>query len=582
MNIRPLAFGCLIVGTILTGSVFASMNEARDPEAATGINQKTVVTSHNYMVSAANPYAVEAGYRVLKEGGSAVDAAIAVQMVLTLVEPQSSGIGGGAFMLHWDAGKNKITSWDGRETAPAAATGDLFVGDDGKLMSWWDALAGGRSVGAPGVIAALYMAHQQQGKLPWNSLFKEAIELSEKGFIVSERLHQLIAKKTNPSLGHYAAANEYFFPGGKPLETGSLRKNPDLANTFKLIAEKGPKAFYEGAIAKDIVSAVQGAKDNPGLLTETDLKAYQAKERIPVCAPYRQYTVCGMEPPTSGGITVLQILSLLEPFKVHTLAPMSQEFVHLFTQATRLAFADRDLYIADSDFVDVPVNALLDQQYLQQRSKLIDGTKDMGSAKAGNLPGALAFSEGDTLAQPSTSHISIVDAQGNAVSMTTSIEMAFGSTLMVRGFLLNNQLTDFSFQKEKAGKPVANRVEGKKRPRSSMAPMMVFDERNKLKVVLGSPGGSRIINYVAKALIGVLDWNLNIQKAIDLPNISNRNGDTDLELGTEATSLKTALEAKGHTVKVRELNSGLHGIVITEGGLQGGADSRREGIVLGE
>ena len=583
MKIKQQFIGLALLGLSTTLS-FAQQttSEARDPEAATGVNLKTAVTSHKFMVSAANPHAVAAGYRVLKEGGSAIDATIAVQMVLTLVEPQSSGIGGGAFILHWNNTENQLTSWDGREKAPATATGDLFLGPDGKPMSWWEALAGGRSVGTPGVLAALAKAHEKNGKLPWSSLFTEAIELSEKGFHVSERLHQLVAKKTNPALGRYDTAWDYFYPNGQPLQPGDLRRNPELADTFRRIATLGPKAFYKGDIARDIVSTVQNASDNPGLLTEADLIAYEAKERPPVCAPYHQYKVCGMGPPTSGGLTLLQILTLLEPFELSSYEPLDDEAVHLFTQAAKLAYADRGRFMADADYVDVPVNGLLDRTYLQQRSSLIQKDSDMGKAIAGNVPQASAYVEGTTLAQPSTSHISVVDAEGNAVSMTTSIEMAFGSTLMVRGFLLNNQLTDFSFRKERDGKLVANRVEGGKRPRSSMSPVMVFDKDNELVMVIGSPGGSRIINYVAKAVIGVLDWNLDIQEAIDLPNFTNRNGSTDLELDTAAAKLRAVLESKGHKVNVRELNSGLHGIVTTSDGLQGGADSRREGIVRGD
>ncbi|WP_250655067.1 gamma-glutamyltransferase [Alkalimarinus coralli] len=573
-----------ITMTLISAACFASqpVPEARDPEAATGIQQKSAVTAEQFMVSAANPYAVNAGYRVLAEGGSAVDAVIAVQMVLTLVEPQSSGIGGGAFLLHWDKPSRKLTSWDGREKAPSAATSDLFLDDKGQPMDWWEALAGGRSVGAPGVIAMLAEAHKKHGKLPWSSLFKEAIELSENGFKVSERLHLLIANNTNPALGRYETAKSYFFPNGQPLQTGALLRNPKLANTFKKIATLGPKGFYTGDIAKQIVAAVQGAHDNPGLLTEKDLIAYQAKERPPVCAPYRQYKLCGMGPPTSGGITVLQIMSLLEPYKLKQYSPMDLNAIHLFSQASRLAYADRDYYIADSDFVKVPVSGLLNLDYLKERSAVIDKQQDMGSASAGKIPGPPPFSKGKTLAQPSTSHISIVDASGNAVSMTTSIEMAFGSTLMVEGFLLNNQLTDFSFRSEKNGQAVANKVEGNKRPRSSMSPMMVFDEHDQLIMVIGSPGGSRIINYVAKAIIGVLDWGLDIQQAIDLPNITNRNGTTDLEAGTALSKFKSPLESKGHNVNIRDLNSGLHGIVVTSTGLMGGADSRREGTVKGK
>ena len=556
--------------------------ETRDPEAATGFQHKQSIKSKMFMVSAANPYAVKAGYRVLKEGGSAIDAAIAVQMVLTLVEPQSSGIGGGAFILHWDNDSHNLTSWDGRETAPSAATSDLFLDTNGQPMNWWDALAGGRSVGTPGVIAALAKVHKEHGKLPWSDLFKEAIELSEEGFKVSERLHLLIAKKTNPALGRYDKAANYFYPNGQPLQTGATLRNPELADTLKRIATLGPTAFYSGDIAKDIVTTVKNAQDNPGLLTEGDLSSYEAKKRSPVCAPYHQYKVCGMGPPTSGGITTLQILSLLEPFNLNTYPPMDANAIHLFSQASRLAYADRDTYIADSDFVDVPVTGLLDRSYLKERSTLINLKQDMNTAPAGVIPKSTAFSIGSTLAQPSTSHISIVDASGNAVSMTTSIEMAFGSTLMVRGFLLNNQLTDFSFRSKQDGKPVANRVQANKRPRSSMSPMMVFDSNNELLLVIGSPGGSRIINYVAKTIIGILDWSLDIQHAIDLPNVSNRNGTTDLELDSSAADLKEALEKKGHEIKIRELNSGLHGILVTPEGLVGGADSRREGIAMGQ
>lgn len=569
-----------LVSSLCTAKMPAA--ETRDPEAATGFQQKQSTQSKKFMVSAANPYAVNAGYRILEEGGSAVDAAIAVQMVLTLVEPQSSGIGGGAFLLYWDNSAHQLTSWDGRETAPSAATGDLFLDDEGQPINWWDALAGGRSVGTPGVIAALAIAHKQHGKLPWSTLFEDAIALSEKGFKVSERLHLLIEKKTNPALGRYDKARNYFYPNDQPLQTGATLRNPELADTLKRIAAIGPKAFYSGDIAKDIVSTVKSAQDNPGLLSEKDLSSYQAKERPPVCAPYHQYKVCGMGPPTSGGITILQILSLLEPFKLSTYSPMDVNAVHLFSQASRLAYADRDIYIADSDFVNVPVTELLDSQYLKQRSSLINVERDMKTAPAGNIPNSTAFSKGSTHAQPSTSHISIIDASGNAVSMTTSIEMAFGSTLMVRGFLLNNQLTDFSFRNQQDGKPVANRVEGNKRPRSSMSPMMVFDKNNELLLVIGSPGGSRIINYVAKTIIGIIDWGLDIQLAIDLPNISNRNGSTDLELDTTAVNLQQALEKKGHDINIRELNSGLHGILVTPDGLIGGADSRREGIAKGQ
>jgi|TARA_B110000971_G_scaffold220362_1_gene263741 gamma-glutamyltranspeptidase/glutathione hydrolase len=556
--------------------------EARYPEFGNGRIEQKLVKSKHYMVSSANPYASEAGMRMLAKGGSAIDAAIAVQMVLTLVEPESSGIGGGAFALYWDKANKSLQSFDGREKAPMAADGKLFQ-QDGANMNWWNALAGGRAVGVPGVVAMMEKVHQQHGKLPWAELFEDAIKLSEDGFEISPKLGASIARGTNPALGRYEASWNYFFPDGKPLQAGVIKRNPALAMTFRRIALLGSSGFYKGQIALDIVNAARNtAADNPGLITIDDMLAYEAIERPPVCAPYKAFKICGMGPPTSGGMTVIQILKLLEGKNLNQYQPLSAEAVHLFTQAGKLAYADRDKYMADADFVAVPVEGLIDADYLSDRAKLI-GVQDMGKASPGIPPNADAnWLVSKSPEQPSTTHFSIVDKMGNGFSMTSSIEMAFGSTVMVHGFLLNNQLTDFSFSEAKDGRLIANRVQPGKRPRSSMSPFMVFDENDNLSMVIGSPGGSRIINYVAKTMLGVLEWNMDIQKAISLPHFINRNGGTDLEKNTDAAKLKDALQALGHKISVRDLNSGLHGITINSEGLQGGADPRRVGRAMGQ
>jgi len=569
-----------IISSILMSHLLVA-KEARYPEFGNGRIVQNLVTAKEYMVSAANPYASEAGMRILEKGGSAIDAAIAVQMVLNLVEPESSGIGGGAFSLYWDKSTKTLSSYDGREKAPMKADGKLFQEND-KNMNWWEALAGGRAVGVPGVLAMMEKTHNKYGKLPWAELFEDAIKLSEEGFEISPKLAHSIANKTNPALGRYEGAWQYFFPEGKPIKAGVIKKNPELGMTFRRIALLGSKGFYKGQIALDIVNAVQSAADNPGLLTASDLAQYEAIERPPVCATYKVYKICGMGPPTSGGMTVIQILKLLEEKELNKLDPMSVEAIHLFTQASKLAYADRGKYMADADFINVPVEGLIDTSYLKQRSSLITD-EDMGKAKAGIPPNAEENWKASTSPeQASTTHFSIIDKEGNGFSMTSSIEMAFGSTIMVRGFLLNNQLTDFSFSDTKDDKLIANRVQAGKRPRSSMSPFMVFDKDDNLVMLIGSPGGSRIINYVAKTMLGVLEWDMDIQTAISMPHYINRNGDTDLEKGTVVANLKEGLEAKGHKINIRDLNSGLHGIVITKDGLQGGADPRRVGRALGK
>jgi gamma-glutamyltranspeptidase/glutathione hydrolase len=555
--------------------------EDREPEAATGVIKKQAVTAKEFMIAAANPYASQAGFNILEKGGSAIDAAIAVQLVLTLVEPQSSGIGGGAFILHWDKKKKFLTTFDGRETAPKTATSDLFLDENGKAVSWIKAVVGGRSVGVPGVLSALKKAHEQYGKLAWSELFVDAIKLADKGFIVSPRLEKLVGMQFNPGISQLPEIKKYFFPNNIAIKAGDLLKNKKLAAVYRSIAKEGLKPFYHGWIAKKIIDAVQNSSIAPGKLTLQDMASYQPKQRPAVCGAYHNYNVCGMAPPSSGGVAVIQLLGQLEPYNLSDKDVTSIQSVHLFTQSSRLAFADRNRYIADDDFVNVPVNGLISPKYLAERSKLININKDMGKAEAGKPQGFLAQADDLALELPSTSHISIVDKDGNAISMTTSVEMAFGSAVMVEGFILNNQLTDFSLTPKVNGKWVANRLEPLKRPRSSMAPTMVFNADNSLKLVVGSPGGSRIINYVAQTIIGVLDGQLDPQSAINLPKVTNRNHITTLEKGTNIALLKPALEAKGHKVIIRDLNSGIHAIEVTENGLTGGADPRREGKVLG-
>ena len=548
--------------------------------AAAAAREPVFGTRH--MVAAANPLAAEAGRTMLRAGGSAVDAAIATQMVLGLVEPQSSGIGGGAFLLHYDAATRSVAAYDGRETAPAMATPDLFLDAAGQPLPFMEAVVGGRSVGAPGVLRMLELAHRRHGRLPWARLFEPAIRLAEDGFAISPRLHGLIAGAKR--LETQAATRDYFFGvDGRPRPVGVLLKNPALAGTLRAIAQRGADAFYGGTIAADIVAAVRG-HTNQGRLTEADLAAYAAREREPLCRPYRTWIVCAMPPPSSGGIAVQQILALLEPFDLGARAPDSSATLHLLAEASRLAFADRDRYVADPDFVPVPTAGLLDRDYLAARGRAIDPARSMGKATAGEPPrrAGFRFAPASAPELPSTSHVSVIDAAGNAVSMTTSIEGPFGAHVMVRGFLLNNQLTDFAFAPVRDGESVANRVEPGKRPRSSMAPVLVLDGDRRLLAALGSPGGSRIIGYVTQTLLALLDGKLDPQAAIELPRLVNRNGSTEIEAGPAAPELRSALEALGHTVSVGKLESGLHAIARTPTGWAGGADPRREGVALGD
>tara|TARA_R110002153_G_scaffold99102_5_gene234397 strand:- start:15656 stop:17401 length:1746 start_codon:yes stop_codon:yes gene_type:complete len=577
--IKPTFVFCLAVLLSLS-SQGEQKREDREPEAATGLQQKSAFHSKEFMVVAANPYASWAGKNVLVKGGSAIDAAIAVQAMLTLVEPQSSGLGGGGFILYWDNKAKKLHTFDGRETAPSKAKIDLFL-ENGKPIKWIDAVVGGRSVGVPGVLKALDMAHKEFGNLAWSELFVDSIALSKNGFTVSNRLASLLELKIHPGLNQFRTSSVYFYPRGKALTEGTVKKNSALAKTLTTIAQNGADSFYKGKIAENIARAAQFSIINPGLITSQDIAEYKAVKRSPVCGSYRSYQVCGMAPPSSGGINVLQILRTLEPYNIGQYPISSPAAVHLFTQASRLAYADREMYIADSDFSPVPFSTLLSKRYLLERSKKISLDKDMGNILAGKPFPTTNFAKGKTHEQPNTSHFSIVDKEGNAVSMTTSIEFAFGSGVMVDGFLLNNQLTDFSFNPYKYNKAVLNRVEPKKRPRSAMSPTMVFDGEGQLTLVLGSPGGSRIVSYVAQTIMGVVDWGLDIQQAINLPKVTNRNDYTALEKGTLIEELKPILEKMGHEVQVRELNSGLHGIQLVDGVLIGGADPRREGVAVG-
>ncbi|WP_063377800.1 gamma-glutamyltransferase [Pseudoalteromonas luteoviolacea] len=584
MNYKRSLIAFLLASALPTATYAGETKprEVREPEASTGFTLKKEKISEKYMVVAANPHASKAGQLMLQQGGNAIDAAIAAQLVLTLVEPQSSGIGGGAFILHYDKSNDYLTTFDGRETAPKKATHKLFLDKEGKPVRWLEAVVGGRSVGVPGIIHVMKQAHDKYGKLKWRKLFIPAIELADKGFAVSPRLHMLLKKEFNPGLTKLSPAKDYFYPDGKPLAIDKIVKNPELAKIYKEIAEYGPKAFYEGKYAEDMVRAVQKSEIAPGLLSMEDLANYQSKERAPVCTSYHEYKVCSMAPPSSGGLTVLQILKLLEGKKLAQYKPNAPEAVHLFTQASRLAFADRNHFIADPDFVNVPTQGLLNPVYLKSRARLI-GDRDNQNVPVGDpTMGQVACAKDDSYELPSTSHLSIVDSKGNAVSMTSSIEMGFGSTVMVNGYLLNNQLTDFSLSPKIGGQWVANRVEPNKRPRSSMSPVMVFNKDGSLKLVVGSPGGSRIINYVAQTVIGVLDWGLTPQHAINLPRVTNRNKYTTLEKGTGLKTIKPWLESKGHTVRISDLNSGIHAIEIKEGLLFGGADPRREGVALGE
>ncbi len=571
---------CLLPLAVLAAGLLGACAPQPLAPAAPAPSRAPVAAQHQ-MVVAAHPLAAEAGLEMLRAGGGAVDAAVAMQMVLTLVEPQSSGIGGGGFLLHFDKASGAVVAFNGRETAPAAATADMFLDGNGAPLEFYDAVLGGLSVGVPGTLRLLELAHGAYGRLPWAELFQPAIRLAEDGFAVSPRLHRMLAEDEHLRADPAAAA--YFYdPSGAAWPVGHILKNPALAATLREIAARGADAFYRGAIARDIAAAITSDPRRAGRMTEADLAAYRAEAAAALCRPYRAWRICGAPPPTSGGIATLQMMGMLERFDLAALAPMSTEAVHLLAQAGRLAFADRDRYVADDRFVAVPVAAMLDRAYLGGRAALIDPARDMGAAAPGELPAMPAAAPAAQPDPPATSHISIVDADGNAVSYTTTIEGGFGAHLMVRGFLLNNELTDFAFVPRQGGMDVANRVAPGKRPRSSMSPTLAFDGEGRLVAVLGSPGGAQIIGYVAKTLVAMLDWGLDPQSAIDLPNALNRNGATEIERGTALVDMTAALGAMGHEVNARALVSGLHAIGVTPHNLLGGADPRREGVALGD
>ena len=614
--LTPIALAALLAGCASSSmSPSATSRPVQQPEGASGFTPKPGWAATKFAVAAANPLATEAGYQILKAGGSAVDAAIAVQMVLTLVEPQSSGIGGGAFLLHSNG--RMVEAFDGRETAPAAADEKLFIGADGKPMPFYDGVVGGRSVGTPGTVRMLEMAHKQHGKLPWAQLFAPAIQMADNGFKVSARLGTLL-KDEKYLKGDSTAAAYFYKPDGTPVDIGTTLRNPALADVLRQIASRGSNAMLTGPVAQAIVTKVQGHAANPGKLSLSDLAGYQAKKREPICSDYsvksQTYLLCGMPPPSSGAIAVGQILGILNNTPAATLSLVtgmggvpgtagptpSADWLHLYTEASRLAFADRAQYLGDPDFVQPPGGSwmsLLAPSYLGERAKLIQPSgPSMKTAKPG-VPGSvkMAYAPMPDQIEHGTSHISIVDSFGNALAMTTTIEDQFGSRLMTDGgtgkaggFLLNNELTDFSFAPTDAeGKPVANRVQAGKRPRSSMAPTLVFDKAtNQLVMSGGSPGGALIIHFTAKTLYGVLNWGLMPQQAIDLPNFASLNGPTLLEEKRFAPATVEALRARGAEVREQTMTSGLQAITRGQAhGMQmwmGGADPRREGLVMGD
>ena len=536
------------------------------------------------MATAANPYAVDAAVEILRAGGSAVDAAIAAELVLGLVEPQSSGLGGGGFLMFYDAQSERITGYDGREWAPAGATSTMFLDARGRPLQFADAQASGLSTGAPLLVPMLKLAHEDHGRLPWARLFEPALRLADQGFIVSPRMARLVAAAGERGrLRADFAARAYFFDReGRPVQAGTLLRNPQYAATLRAIAEQGPRAMTEGPIAEGIVEAAR-RQPRGGSLTLADLQAAQPRRFEPVCGPFRVYRVCSTAPPASGA-TVLQILGIYERARPHPEGAQNTDDWSAYLWASRLGYADRDHYVADDQFVPVPTQEMIAPAYLDERAREVDLAHTPTRVRAGMPAGAELYERwgNDDGPENGTTHIAIVDAWGNAVSMTATVESAFGSQRMTNGFLLNNQLTDFAFSPTLNGRPVANAVEPRKRPRSSMSPVIVTDRNGELVLVIGSPGGSSIVGYVARATIGILDWNMPVQDVINLSNATARSSPVNIEDDRMPAGMIDALRARGW--EFRDITgleeSGLHAIRVTPRGLQGGADPRREGTVV--
>lgn len=533
-------------------------------------------------VSAADPRAAAAGQEILRQGGSATDAAIAIAIALTVVEPQSSGIGGGGFLVHHEAGSGKLTSFDGRETAPAAATAGLFTGPDGKPLSMGEAVPGGKSVGVPGNLRMFALAHRQHGRLRWAQLFAPAIRLARDGFEISPRMHEFLVSRA-AGAGFTPWGKSYFFSAdGSPKPTGTLLRNPELARTLETIAARGPDSFYVGPMAQALVNTVRSAPKNPSQMTVGDLASYAAKPREVLCGSYRGHRICGMGPPASGAVNVFQMLKQLERFDLRAMGRDNPEAWHLIAESQRLAYADRDAYIADPDFIAVPAKGLMDESYLAARSALIRQDGRIARATAGTPPGAAAVTPARSPEPAGTSHMVAVDAEGNVASLTSTIEGPFGSGLTVGGLYLNNELTDFSFAPEQNGAPVANRVEGGKRPRSSMSPTIVYAPDGHVRVALGAAGGSTIIAQVAKTLIAMLDWDMPVEEAIQLPQLVAMGDSVAVEQGTALEAMIPALQAKGHRVVARALPLKGNAVEWRDGQWIGGADRRSEGRALKE
>ena len=547
-----------------------------DIHKITNIGEKS---SKSFIAVTANSLATDAAYEILEKDGSAVDAAIAAQFVLNLVEPQSSGIGGGAFMMYWEQKNSKLFALDGREMAPSTADQNYFRKSSGTFLSWRDARLGGRAVGVPGTLHLLKTAHQSFGVLPWVDLFTPAIRLATDGFAVSPRLANSIKNSSAYGILNFDETYKYLHKDSKPMPVGETLINPNFAKTLSAISSQGIGIFYGGKIGEQIIEALKNTSELPAIMSLHDLKSYQTKWRSPLCTNYKDYKICGIGPPSSGMVTMGQILGILENFNLENYGYTS-ESIHLILEASRLAFADRNRYIADPDFVSVPTLGLLDKQYLKQRSDLIRSTKALEKVLPGKPIGIETLHA--TVSQKDnagTSHLSIVDSKGNIASMTTTIESGFGSGLMIGGFLLNNEMTDFAITPSLDNIPVANRVQGSKRPRSSMAPTIIFDKKNNPVLVLGSPGGSRIICYVTSSIINIVDWKMTPQQAVEMPHFCNRNGISELESNFFADSL----DKIGHEVKIRKLNSGLHIIqILGEGSYLSGVDPRREGSAKGK